>query len=210
MNDNRCPKCDLLNLPEAVSCLKCRTPLGHSGATANFSDAKTTELTGTGTADYEAQTVRLPEFRATTAAEISPSTAGYSLPVSFDQTGADFPPATRTGGRTYFWYRMFCSVVTVFGIILAILGIIAMLGSFNETGEKATSAFSGGVMFLIAGGAPALLCLLGVLFPPRSWTWIYGLALLILATLSCAPAIFSIPLLIFWVKPETQSFFGRN
>jgi hypothetical protein len=138
---------------------------------------------------------------------------GASAPGStpFGRTGLDpDPKADKIGSRTFFWYRMLCSGVTVCGIILGILGILAIIGSSGQTGDEAASAFTGGVMFLLAGAVPAILCFLGVVFPPRSWSWVFGLTLLILMTLSCFLVPFSAPLLIFWIRSETQSYFGRN
>jgi hypothetical protein len=57
--------------------------------------------------------------------------------------------------------------------------------------------------------------LLGIIFgiapflPKQPWTWIFGIVLISMGMTSacCLPA--AIPLLIYWIKPETKAFFGR-
>ncbi|MEZ5424641.1 MAG: hypothetical protein R2747_00120 [Pyrinomonadaceae bacterium] len=209
MNDNRCPKCDLLNLPSALICLKCKTPLtpgsasgfGHRQTATEIKEARTEEFPNPQTAPLS-PAVETRRFHPNTGLYTQPDYSGSSVSASLAES--------KTGPRTYFWYRMLNSAVVVFGIFLAVIGLLAIIGSFNETGQQAADAFAGGIFFLVTGGIPGFLCFFGVVFPPRAWSWYYGLFILILATLSCGLAIFSVPLLIFWVKPETQFFFGRN
>ena len=198
MNQNRCPQCDLLNLPSAAVCLQCNTPLSIFPKT--FSEQKTAEFVQPENSFTQAKT-----------AEYSKTTSNYSNSTPFNTNiNSQILPPSKTGSRTYFWYRMLCSVIIVSGIFWASIGGLAIIGSFDETGREASDAFTGGVFFLLSGGIPALLFLLGVLFPPRSWSWIFGILLLVLALLSCIFSPFAIALLIFWMKPETQTFFGRN
>jgi hypothetical protein len=55
--------------------------------------------------------------------------------------------------------------------------------------------------FLIFALAPFL--------PKKPWAWIYHLVLICLGMSGCT-IVASIPLLIFWLKPETKAFFGRS
>lgn len=199
MNQNRCPQCDLLNLPSAARCLQCNTPLSISPKT--FSEQKTAEFVQPENSFTQAKT-----------AEYSKTTSNYSQSTPFNTNiNSQILPASKTGSRTYFWYRMLCSAVVVSGIVWAIIGLLAIIGSYDQTdGKEGADAFVGGVFMVMSGGIPALLFLLGVLFPPRSWSWIFGIFLLVLALLSCFLSPFAIVLLIFWMKPETQTFFGRN
>jgi len=59
-----------------------------------------------------------------------------------------------------------------------------------------------GVPFAIFFGAAPFL-------PKRPWAWIYGIVAIAFGMTSpcCLPA--SIPLLIFWIKPETKAFFEQ-
>lgn len=189
MNDNRCPNCELLNLPSATVCLQCKTSLS--------SPPQTSANVSTPTAEY--------------------SQPGYSPPTPFSSTGSSpFSPAnstlqhSKTGQRTHFWYRIFCSIIVIPGLVIAILGFVAIIGSFGGDVDDPSSAFAGGIMFMLVGGVPALFYIFGVVLPAKPFHWFYGIFLLIFGILSCGLAPLAIPLLIFWFKPETQAYFERN
>jgi hypothetical protein len=56
--------------------------------------------------------------------------------------------------------------------------------------------------FLAASAAPFLL-------PARPWVWIYDLVVICLGMTSACFLPATIPLLIFWIKPEVKAYFGR-
>ena len=66
------------------------------------------------------------------------------------------------------------------------------------TGKAVMTVFGLAGVF---GAAPFL--------PRRPWVWIYDLVLICLGLTSvcCLPA--TIPLLVYWLKPEAKSWFGR-
>jgi hypothetical protein len=53
-------------------------------------------------------------------------------------------------------------------------------------------------------------CLLPLVVQPRPWLWTYDLIVICagMTSLCFLPA--SIPLLIFWMKPEIKSYFGKT
>lgn len=57
----------------------------------------------------------------------------------------------------------------------------------------------GVVMLPLYGVAPFL--------PRGKVAWIYGIVLLAMGLTSCCFIAFSIPLFIFWLKPETRAYF---
>jgi hypothetical protein len=63
-----------------------------------------------------------------------------------------------------------------------------------------------GVLFAIALGiaVPAILAALG---PRRPWVWVLNLILIALGCLHCLSLPFAVPLLIYWLKPETKRWF---
>lgn len=44
----------------------------------------------------------------------------------------------------------------------------------------------------------------------RRWLWIYGIVMIGLGMTSCCTLPFCIPLLIFWIKPETKAYFNEQ
>jgi hypothetical protein len=44
--------------------------------------------------------------------------------------------------------------------------------------------------------------------PRRRWVWVLHVVLIALGMTSCACIPATVPLLIFWIRPETQAWFG--
>jgi hypothetical protein len=67
-----------------------------------------------------------------------------------------------------------------------------------------------GCLFIGLGLPLMILFAAAPFLPKKPWVWIYGIVLIALGMTSpcCLPA--TIPLLIFWIRPETQQFFGRK
>lgn len=67
-----------------------------------------------------------------------------------------------------------------------------------------------GVLFIglgvVLGGAYAA----ALFIPPQPWAWIYHLVLIGIGMTSCCCLPFSIALMVYWFKPETQAWFGRG
>lgn len=194
MNENRCPNCELLNLPDANICLQCKTQL--SGARQTNADVATSPTSGYQNRKTENSHV---DFHAP--------------PTPFGPRGAlgqTVQSENKVGRRTHFWYRIFCSLIVISGVVIAIFGFLAILGSATMEGEEGAEAFAGGLFFLFVGLPPVILYFLGVVLPSKPYHWFYGVFLLGLSIVSCFLAPFAIPLLIFWMRSETQAFFERG
>ena len=119
-------------------------------------------------------------------------------------------PDNQTGRKTYFWYRIYCSFLAILYSALAVLGAVAIAGSYGVNVDKPADAFRGGVILLAFGGIFAVIYLTGVILSPRPASWIFGIVLIALGMTSVCFLPFVLPLLIFWLKPETQIYFGRK
>jgi hypothetical protein len=53
-------------------------------------------------------------------------------------------------------------------------------------------------------------CLLPLVLRPQPWLWTYDLVIICLGMTSACFLPACIPLLIFWLKPETKHYFGRK
>lgn len=53
-------------------------------------------------------------------------------------------------------------------------------------------------------------CFLPFILAPRPWLWVYNLVIICLGMTSACYLLACIPLLIFWLKPETQRYYGKN
>lgn len=107
----------------------------------------------------------------------------------------------------WLWYRVYAVFMALVygGLALLILGVLIATGGQGVKDEDMIALVVTGVFCL-----PFALAYVVAPFLPRApWAWIYHLALigLGLTSVCCMPA--TIPLLIFWLKPETKLFFGR-
>ncbi len=64
-----------------------------------------------------------------------------------------------------------------------------------------------GILYVVLGFMFLLPFAAGPFLPRKLWGWIFGLVLICIGMMSvcCWPA--TIPLLIFWLKPETKAYF---
>ena len=119
-------------------------------------------------------------------------------------------PGTTTGENTFFWYRMYCgSLSLLYALIMVFGGFMAyMRPNTREYSSEETMVL--GIIYALMGAVFFVVFLVATLLPAKPYNWIVGIVMIGLGMTSCClwPAV--IPLLIYWVKPETRSFFGRN
>jgi hypothetical protein len=113
------------------------------------------------------------------------------------------------------WFRVYCGALAL--VYLAVIaGGIAFLvfGAFGSHPQKSEEvprvvlvAYAFFLMLLGAVFAAAFGA--GVFLRPKPWVWVYAIVLITVGFTSpcCLP--FSVPLLIFWLKPECKAYFGR-
>jgi drug/metabolite transporter (DMT)-like permease len=94
--------------------------------------------------------------------------------------------------------------------------LVAAFGVFLIAARPETSRHSAeellitGIIYAVFGALFAVVYAVTLFLPRASWNWIVGIIMIALGLTSCCFAPFLIPLLIFWLKPETKAYFGRN
>jgi hypothetical protein len=126
------------------------------------------------------------------------------------------PPGPDSYGRdarpsVILWFRVYAAVMTLAS--LAMLGLAIMMGYAATRPEVALDANAAGaplVAIVLALLAAALVALYGVatFVPFKPWGWSVGLVAIALG-LAGGGAIFAIPLLVFWLKPQVKAAFAR-
>lgn len=125
-----------------------------------------------------------------------------------EQFVAPQPPAV------WRWYVIYCIAMAILYVLVALVGAgLAMVGwgvvNLDIEAKTATDLKIQGVV--MACCLP--LCLPFAIAPflqSRPWHWVYGIVMIAAGLTSCCCWPASIPLLIYWLKPETQLFFGRS
>jgi hypothetical protein len=111
------------------------------------------------------------------------------------------------------WYRVYCAAMAAIYLACAVAGVFIVL--FNEQIAESEPHDEPWLWILYGGG----FMLLGLVFtaiyvyaffaPRRPWAWVYHLVLICFGLTSCCCMPASIPLLVFWLRPATQRYFGR-
>ena len=114
--------------------------------------------------------------------------------------------------RVIFWYRIYCSFMGVFWGLLVFLFLF--LRSLSDLEQNMSSSdfteFQITSVIMIFVGIPfALLYFFCAFMTHRGWHWILGFVSIGLGMSGCCLPV-CIPLLIFWIKPETKSWLNRN
>lgn len=119
-------------------------------------------------------------------------------------------PENETGRKTYFWYRVYLAALAVVYLAVAVLatGVIIVQPQGKTAGETA-EIFLSSAVFAVLGWILFAAFAAAFFLPRKPYNWIVGLVLIALGMTSacCLPA--AVPLLIFWLKPETKAHFGR-
>ena len=133
-----------------------------------------------------------------------------SLPGSEPHADAVAPPVVK-------WYRIYC-------FFMVLLYAAAMAGGASIVlfhSQLAAQITKGGTELndvdLTARGIILMMMsilmfsvnLAAMFLPRRPWAWVYHLVNIALGLTGCCFFV-TIPLLIFWLKPETQQYFGRD
>ncbi len=118
------------------------------------------------------------------------------------------------GQRTFFWYRVYCGVMVVLYLAVMVFGIalatLATLQPDTTTQYERYQVLIIGIGNATIGVVFFLAFVVALFLPPKPYNWIVGFVMMGIGMTSCCFIPFVIPLLIFWIKPETQAFFGRR
>ena len=112
--------------------------------------------------------------------------------------------------RVVFWERVYCGVMGAVYLLLVVGSVVAAV--FHDSIADANTS-PGEVLFgsVAIGGLSAVFAavfLAGLFVPRRRWAWVYHLVLMGIGMTSCACLPFVVPLLVFWLRPEVQAYYG--
>ena len=117
-----------------------------------------------------------------------------------------------TGGppKVVTWFKVYAGALCVTYVAVAAFSIVFFAVSPHELEMPAVQAHVTGALLLAMGVVLSAACLVPLVAPRRPWLWTYDLVVICLGLTSVCCMLASIPLLIFWLKPETKAWFGRS
>ena len=111
------------------------------------------------------------------------------------------------------WYRVYCVLMALLYLALVVIGValvaLGLMGQEAFDGDP-TEAVVMGAVYGVMGFVAFIPFVIGALVPARPWAWVYGIVMICIGLTSCCCMPACIPLLIFWIKPETRRYFGRS
>ena len=132
--------------------------------------------------------------------QISAPETNESVPVSMEPPGV------------ILWYRIYCALMGVLYALLVILFLfLRSLPDIEQVMNPSEyTEFQITSMVVIIFGVPfAILYFACVFMASKRWHWVLGIISIGLGMTGCCLPV-CIPLLIFWIKPETKSWLSRN
>jgi len=170
-----------MNKLSALHCVHCAMPFGNLPRTAFI--------------ETETAPVYVPEDRFSSYVPASLNT---------------YEPPNELGRKTFYWYRIYCGTLAVIYAVVAIFGSFLFFFAPESNRQSAEESVVMGAVYAIVGIIFFIVFLVALTLPPKPYNWIVGLVMIAIGMTSCCmwPAV--IPLLIYWIKPETRKFFGRN
>ena len=115
------------------------------------------------------------------------------------------PPTQRGRPAVITWFRVYA--VTTLLLYMAFIGLWMFVSSTETTihsPEQAVILLVVGLVTLFCGGFFAIAAMV----PYEPWGWTVGLIAICLGLSSCL-VVAAVPLLIYWMKPETKAAFRR-
>jgi MFS family permease len=116
----------------------------------------------------------------------------------------EHPPAV------VFWYKMYAGLLAFIYLLAAGCSLFLLFADPATLGKDVAVARAMGAMLLVMSLGLFVACLVSLVLQPRPWLWIYNLVLICLGMSSACFLPMTIPLLIFWLKPETKRHFGKS
>ncbi len=109
-----------------------------------------------------------------------------------------------------FWFKFYSASLLFLYLLTAGFSLFLLFGDSSFMEMPKGSAYVFGGLMLAISLVLIVACLLPLILAPRPWLWVYNLVIICLGMTSACYLIVCVPLLIFWLKPETQRYFGKN
>jgi len=109
-----------------------------------------------------------------------------------------------------FWFKFYAGSLCFLYLLTAGFSFFFFFADPSQTEIPKVTAQLIGVFMLVVSLVLIAACLLPFLLAPRPWLWVYNLVIICLGMTSACYLLVCIPLLIFWLKPETQRYYGKQ
>ena len=131
-------------------------------------------------------------------------TLGFNLPP------LSIPQDNEIGRKAFLWYRVYCGSLMVLYLLFTFLGVFIAAFAPATRDSSSEENFILGIVYAVMGAVFFIVFAVALFLPRKPYNWIVGIVMMALGMTSCCFLPFLIPLLIYWIKPETKAYFGRK
>jgi len=112
--------------------------------------------------------------------------------------------------KVILWFKVYCGFLCFLYLVTTAFSLFFLLADPADTEMSPEGARLFGTLLLVLGVGFLGACSLPLILRPRPWLWTYDLVIICLGMTSACILPASIPLLIFWIKPEVKRHFGKS
>jgi MFS family permease len=109
-----------------------------------------------------------------------------------------------------FWFRLYAGLMTAMYVGCMVFAPVLLFIGNKTTGDERVELIIQSILLGGVGLVLTIVCALPFFLPRKPWVWIYDLVIICIGLSSCCCLPASLPLLIYWVKPETKQWFQQN
>jgi hypothetical protein len=114
-----------------------------------------------------------------------------------------------TGRKVFFWFRVYCSAAAAYFALVAVYAGYP-LTAYSTWDKQFQPLYPLIVAAAVVYGAFAVVHAGAAVLPGNRYSWGFGIAVIIFGVTTCLFLPACIPLLIYWLKPETKAFLARK
>jgi len=118
-------------------------------------------------------------------------------------------PPNSSPPAVFFWFKVYTGFMTALYVGCLILAPVLFFIGTRSMGEERAVLMIQAVIFGSIGLVLAVACVLPFFLPRKPWVWVYDLVIICIGLTSCCFLPATIPLLIYWIKPETKAWFQQ-
>jgi hypothetical protein len=120
------------------------------------------------------------------------------------------PPPELTRPGVIVWARIYAMGLALLYLAATVFGAFLMVTAGDLHGREADDLTMEGIILAVLGPVFLGFCVVVAAAPRKKWGWIVNVVLMGLSGTSCLCMPMVIPLLVFWLKPETKRWYGME
>ncbi len=121
-----------------------------------------------------------------------------------------YPALPTTRPTVVVWFKVYAAFLAAIYFAMAAVSLVFFLTDPEKLEITKDHAVLIGAVLLVLGLLLTIASAIPIFAAPRPWSWMYALVLICIGMTSACFLPLCIPLLIFWLKPEVKTYYGKQ